>query len=210
MRRLPFDPVPVEQRQELANRLIAYTKAFRGKHWDSLYDLAADVNKRRSDGSLMSRKTFGLLMTRGDDWYRLLKFMAMRTEMTSAGQFDVYGCGEFPSGEKVPERVAVAVRAVREHDAWSFTTWDYFDPRQPCSNLSDPGWKPSHHVRLESLPEVVCVIGTCTLQNYENRCVFSRLGKAGRRNNRFASRDRTSVPVPVLIARIPAATVDEG
>ena len=97
-----FDPVPVEQRQELANRLIAYTKAFRGKHWDSLYDLAADVNKRRSDGSLMSRKTFGLLMTRGDDWYRLLKFMAMRTEMTSAGQFDVYGSGEFRAAKNSP------------------------------------------------------------------------------------------------------------
>ena len=83
--------------------------------------------------------------------------------MTSAGQFDVYGCGEFPSGEKKPERVAVAVRAVREHDTWFFTTWDYFDPRQPCSNLSDPAWKPSHDLRLEYLPEVVCVIGVCTL-----------------------------------------------
>jgi hypothetical protein len=27
----PFGPVPVEQRKELANRLIAYTKASRGK-----------------------------------------------------------------------------------------------------------------------------------------------------------------------------------
>jgi hypothetical protein len=159
----PFGPVPVEQRKELANRLIAYTKAFRGKHWDSLYDLAADVNKRLSDGSPMSRKTFGVLMKDGDDWYRLLKFTPIRTEMTPAGQVDVYGCGEFPSGEKEPERVAVAVRAVREHDAWFFTTWDYFDPRQPCSNLSDPAWKPSHHLGLEYLPQVACVISTCTL-----------------------------------------------
>jgi hypothetical protein len=159
----PFDPVPVEQRKELANRLIAYTKAFRGKHWDSLYDLAADVNKRRIDGSLMSRKTFGVLMKRGDDWYRLLKFTPIRTEMTSPGQFDVYGCGEFPSGEKAPERVAVAVRAVREHDGWFFTTWDYLDPREPCSNLSDPAWKPSPHLSLEYLPEVVCVIRICTI-----------------------------------------------
>jgi hypothetical protein len=159
----PFGPVPVEQRKELANRLIAYTKAFRGKRWDSLYDLAADVNKRRSDGSPIGRKTFGALMKRGDDWYRLLKFTPIRTEIAPAGQFDVYGCGEFPSGEKEPERVAVAVRAAREHDAWFFTTWDYFDPRQSCSNRSDPAWKPSHHLSLEYLPEVVCLIGTCTL-----------------------------------------------
>ena len=159
----PFGPVPVAQRNELANRLIDYTDAFRGRDWDSLYDLAADVNKKRSDGRRMSRKTFSQLMNDGFDSYRLLKFTPIRTEMTSAGQFDVYGCGEFPSGEKKPERVAVAVRAVREHDAWFFTTWDYFDPRQPCSNLSDPAWKPSHHLRLEYLPEVVCVIGVCTL-----------------------------------------------
>lgn len=159
----PFGPVPVEQRDELAKRLISYTYAFRGKDWDSLYHLAADVNKRRSDGSRMSKKMFGALMKGGDDWYRLLKFTPIRSEMTPAGQFDVYGCGEFPSGDKKPERVAVAVRAVREHNAWSFTTWDYFDPRQPCSNLTDPTWKPSHHLRLEYLPEVACVIRICTL-----------------------------------------------
>jgi len=159
----PFGPVPPAQRKELAKRLIEYTDAFRGRNWDSLYDLAADVNKKRSDGRRMSRKTFSQLMNDGFDSYRLLKFTPIRTEMTSAGQFDVYGCGEFPSGEKKPERVAVAVRAVREHDTWFFTTWDYFDPRQPCSNLSDPAWKPSHHLRLEYLPEVVCVIGVCTL-----------------------------------------------
>jgi hypothetical protein len=37
----PFSSVPIEQRKELANRLVAFTKAFRGKHWDSLYNLAA-------------------------------------------------------------------------------------------------------------------------------------------------------------------------
>jgi len=160
----PFGPVPPAQRKELAKRLIEYTDAFRGRNWDSLYDLAADVNKKRSDGKRISRKTFGRLMKdEEDDWYQLLKFTPIRTEITPAGQFDVYGCGEFLSGEEKPERVAVAVRAVREHDTWFFTTWDYFDPRQPCSNLSDPAWKPSHHLRLEYLPEVVCVIGVCTL-----------------------------------------------
>jgi hypothetical protein len=160
----PFGPVPPAQRKELANRLIEYTDAFRGRNWNSLYDLAADVNKKRSDGKRISRKTFGRLMKdEEDDWYQLLKFTPIRTEITPAGQFDVYGCGEFVSGEEKPERVAVAVRAVREHGAWFFTNWDYFDPCQPCSNLSDPAWKPSHYLRLEYLPEVVCVIGVCTL-----------------------------------------------
>ena len=159
----PFGPVPVEQRNELAHRLMDYTEAFRGKNWDSLYDLAADVNKKRNNGKRMGRKTFRALMRGGDDWYRLLKFTPIRTEMTPVGQFDVYGCGEFPSGNKKPERVAVAVRAVRERNAWFFTTWDYFDPRQTCASLSDPAWEPSHHLRLEYLPEVVCVIRTCTL-----------------------------------------------
>jgi hypothetical protein len=111
----------------------------------------------------MNRKKFGALMKGGDDWYRLLKFTPIRTEMTSAGQFDVYGCGEFPSGDKNRERVAVVVRAVREHDGWFFTAWDYFDPRQPCFNLSDPAWKPLHHLSLEYLPEVVCLNRICTL-----------------------------------------------
>jgi hypothetical protein len=159
----PFDPVPADERNELANRLSDYTDAFRGKNWNSFYDLAADVNKRLIDGRHMSRKTFGRLMKDDSDWYRLLKFTPIRTEATPAGQFDVYGCGEFPSGDKKPERVAVGVRPVREHGAWFFTTWDYFDPRQLCSNLSDPAWKPSHHLSLEYLPEVVCVIGVCTL-----------------------------------------------
>ena len=108
----PFGPVPAAQRNELANRLTDYTDAFRARNWDSLYDLAADVNEKRSDGRRMSRKTFGQLLKDGFDSYRLLKFTPIRTEMTSGGQFDVYGCGEFPSGEKKPERVAVAVRAV--------------------------------------------------------------------------------------------------
>src|ERR1035438_3802260 len=158
----PFTPVPVDQRKELASRLIDYTAAFRWKDWGSLYDLVADVDKRRSDGSRMSRKTFSRLMKGDSDWYRLVKFTPIRTEMTPAGQFDVYGCGEFPSGEKA-ERVAVGIRAVREHDEWFFTSWDYFDRRQPCSNLAHPAWKPSHHLSLEYLPEVACVIAICTL-----------------------------------------------
>jgi len=138
-----------------------YTEAFRWKDWDSLYDLAADVNKKRNDGEPMSRKQFRWAMKEGFDAWRLLKFTPIRTEMTAPGQFDVYGCGEFPSGERKPEPVAVAVRAVREHDGWFFTSWAYFDPRQPCSNLAHPAWKPSRNLSLEFLPEVACDIRVC-------------------------------------------------
>ncbi len=158
----PFGPVPVEQRKDLAKRLNDYTGAFRSKDWDSLYELAADVNKKRNDGSPMSKKEFRWAMKEGFDAWRLLRFTPIRTEMTAPGQFDVYGCGEFPSGERKPDRVAVAVRAVREHDAWFFTSWAYLYPRQPCSNLSDPAWTPSRHLSLEYLPELTCDIFACT------------------------------------------------
>ena len=143
--------------------MVDFTTAFRGKDWYSLYDLVSEVNKRLRDGTPMSRKTFGRDMESGFDSYRLLKFTPIRTEATPGGQFDIYGCGEFPSGGEKPERVAVAVRAVREHDDWFFTTWDYFDPREPCSNLSDPAWTPSRYLRLNYLPELVCDLNTCTL-----------------------------------------------
>jgi hypothetical protein len=159
----PFIPVPVDQRNALANRLIHYTDAFRARDWDSLYDLVSDVNKTLNDGTRMGRQTFAQDMESGFDSYRLLTFTPIRTEMTPERQFDVYGCGEFPIGDKKTERVAVAVRAVREHDGWFFTTWDYFDPREPCSNVSDPAWKPSHNLRLSYLPELVCDINVCIL-----------------------------------------------
>ena len=159
----PFAPVPVDQRKALASRLKDYTNAFRRKDWNSLYDLASDVNKKRSDGTRISRMTFGRVMKDDSEWYRLLEFTPIRAEMTQSGQFDLYGCGEFPSGEKDPEHVAVAVRAVREHYRWVFTTWDYFDPREPCSNLSDPAWKPSRHLSLDYLPELACVINVCEI-----------------------------------------------
>jgi hypothetical protein len=162
--KVPFIPVPADQRKALAERLIHFTDAFRSKDWNSLYDLVSDVNKTHFGGSRLDRKIFARAMEDGDDWDRLLKFTPIRTEMASAGQFDVYGCGEFPSGEKEPERVAVAVRAVREHDRWFFTAWDYFDPREPCSNVSDPAWRPSHYssLRLSFLPELVCLVNVCT------------------------------------------------
>jgi hypothetical protein len=160
----PFSSVPVDQRKALAKRLIDYTNAFRAKDWKSLYNLVSEVNRPVSNGSRPGKKMFARAMEDGDDWDRLLKFTPIRTEMASAGQFDVYGCGEFPSGEKDPERVAVAVRAVREHGRWFFTAWDYFDPREPCSNVSDPAWRPSHYssLRLSFLPELACLVNVCT------------------------------------------------
>jgi len=160
----PFIPVPVDQRKALAKRLIHYTDAFRAKDWYSLYNLVSEVNKIHSGGSRIGRKIFARVMEDGDDWDRLLKFAPIRTEMVSAGEFNNYGCGEFPSGEKEPERVAVAVRAVREHERWFFTAWDYFDPREACSNVSDPAWRPSHvlSLRLSYLPELACIVNVCT------------------------------------------------
>jgi hypothetical protein len=158
----PFSPVPVAQRDDLANRLVLYTDAFRAKDWYSLFDLVSDVNKTLRDGTRMDRNTFAREMENGFDSYRLLKFTPIRTENTPRDQFDVYGCGEFPSGATT-QRVVVAVRAVREHNEWFFTTWDYPDPRKPCSDLSDPGWKPSRNLRLNYLPQLVCVLNPCTL-----------------------------------------------
>ena len=159
----PFDLLPVRERAELANRLRKYTQAFRGRDWNSLYGLAADVNKRRPDGKRLGRKTFAYAMAQGYDSYRLLRFTPIRSEMISDGELNVYGCGMFPSGLKEPERIAVGVRAVREHNEWYFTAWDYFDPRQPCSNLSDPAWKPSPYLKLDFLPELTCYLNVCTL-----------------------------------------------
>jgi hypothetical protein len=158
----PFTPVPVDQRTELANRLADYTRAFRRGNWYALYNLVSDVNKIRPDGKRMSKRTFAHVMA-GDDFYRLPRFTPIRTEAASGDAFDVYGCGEFPDGEKQPERIVVAVRAVREHDGWFFTAWDYPDPRESCSALSDPAWKPSQYLRLDYLPQVTCLVKFCTL-----------------------------------------------
>jgi len=160
----PFSPVPVVQRRTLAKRLIHYTDAFRSKDWYSLYDLVSGVNRTHFGGSHLDRKIFARAMEDGDDWDRLLKFTPIRTEVASSGPFDVYGCGEFPSGEKDPERVAVAVRAVRENGRWFFTAWDYFDPREPCSSVSEPAWRPLHYssLRLSFLPELACLVNVCT------------------------------------------------
>lgn len=159
----PFDPVPIRERAELANRLRKYTEAFRGRDWNSIYDLASSVNKRGSDGRRLGRKTFAYAMAQGYDSYRLLRFTPIRSEMISDAEINVYGCGMFPSGDKESERVAVGIRVVREHNEWFFTAWDYFDPRQPCSNLSDPAWKPSPNLKLDFLPELTCYVKFCTL-----------------------------------------------
>lgn len=158
----PLDPVPVRQRAELAARLRKYTEAFRRRDWNSLYDLASAVNKRLSDGRRLGRKTFAYAMNWGYDSHRLTRFTPIRTEMISDKEFNIYGCGVFPSGDKEPERVAVGVRAVREHGEWFFTAWDYFDPRLPCSNLSDPNWKPLPYLRLDFLPELTCYLAICS------------------------------------------------
>jgi hypothetical protein len=71
----PFSPVPVAQRDDLANRLVLYTDAFRAKDWYSLFDLVSDVNKTLRDGTRMDRNTFAREMENGFDSYRLLKLL---------------------------------------------------------------------------------------------------------------------------------------
>jgi hypothetical protein len=173
----PFAVVPTNQRAALTNRLIAYTTAFRKKDWASLYDLVSDENKINhkpvfsSETKKMSfvrvtvsRRAFIRDMHGTYDLQRLIKFVPVRTDVAGVGAFNVYGCGELPSGNEKIERIA-AVRAVREHGDWYFTNWDYPDPPEPCSNLSDPAWKPARYLQQldEPMAQVTCILETCEL-----------------------------------------------
>ena len=158
----PLDPVPKSQRPALAKQLVAYTSAFRKKNWANLYDLVADQNKIVFDKLKVSRRKFIGDMRDTYDLERLVKFTPIRTDTVAQGTFDIYGCGELPYGKEKIERIA-AVRAVREHGGWRFTNWDYPDPPEPCSNLSDPNWK-ARNLRLdEPMRQVRCDLYTCTL-----------------------------------------------
>jgi hypothetical protein len=160
----PFAPVPIGQRAALTNRLVAYTTAFRKKDWASLYDLVSDQNKISFNKLKVTRRVFIRDMQGTYDLQRLIKFAPVRTEVAGAGAFNIFGCGELPYGEEKIERIA-AVRAVREHGGWLFTNWDYPDPPEPCSRLSDPAWKPSRYMQRldESMLQLSCDLNTCTL-----------------------------------------------
>jgi hypothetical protein len=84
--------------------------------------------------------------------------------VAGVGAFNVYGCSELPYGNETIERIA-AVRAVREHGDWYFTNWDYPDPPEPCSHLSDPAWMPARYMQRldESMYQVTCELHECTL-----------------------------------------------
>ncbi len=163
----PFAPVPMGQRLALTKRLIAYTSAFRKKDWASLYDLVSDQNKFDFNHKLkVNRHTFIRDMQGTYNLQRLIKFAPVRTDNNGSGNFDIYydiyGCGELPYGNEKIERIA-AVRAVREHGDWFFTNWDYPDPPEPCSHLSDPAWK-ARNLRLgEPMSQIACELNTCTL-----------------------------------------------
>lgn len=174
----PFVPVPPNQRTALTRRLISYTTAFRQKDWTSLYDLVSDENKishgkpvfssRTNQMSFVtvkvSRRAFIRDMQGTYDLQRLIRFAPVRTDVAGAGAFNIYGCGELPYGNERIERVA-AVRAVLEHGEWYFTNWDYPDPPEPCSRLSDPAWKPARYMQRldEPMSQVTCELQTCTL-----------------------------------------------
>lgn len=158
-----FEPVPEEQRARLDERLKEVTAAYRQKDWAELFELVSDANRKHSDGKPVDKATFAYEMGGGFNAYRLLKFEPAHTVNAWGANYDVYGCGEFPIGTLKPERIVVAVRVVREHDDWFYTTWDYPDPRLECSTLEDPEWKPSPSLRMEFLPQLVCIIHICTL-----------------------------------------------
>ena len=161
--KIPLAPVPAGQRPALAKRLTLYTNAFRTKDWAALYDLVSDGNKTDFNGKVkVTKRIFVRDMHGSYDLQRLIKFAPVRTEADPLG-FDVYGCGEIPYGNEKLERVA-AVRAVREHGNWFFANWDYVDPPEPCSHLSDPAWKPKIPLKLDTpMLQVSCELFTCTL-----------------------------------------------
>lgn len=158
----PLAPVPVDQRAGLTKRLRAYTEAFRKKDWASLYDLVSDQNKISFNKLKVTRRVFVRDMQGTYDLQRLIRFVPVRTDRDGTEGFDIYGCGKLPYGDQTIERIA-AVQAVREHGNWYFTNWDYADPPEPCSNLSDPAWK-ARNLRIgESMLQVSCELTLCTL-----------------------------------------------
>lgn len=160
----PLAAVPKDQRLTLTKRLSAYTAAFRKEDWAGLYDLVSDENKINFNKLKVTRRVFVRDMQGTSDLQWLIKFIPVRTETVSPGIFNIYGCGHLPGGDEDIERIA-AVRAVREHGDWYFNNWDYPDPPEPCSHLSDPFWKPSHYMQLldEPMLQVSCELVTCTL-----------------------------------------------
>jgi hypothetical protein len=162
--RTPLAPVPANQRVGLISRLNAYTMAFRKKDWAGLYDLVSDENKIRAGKLKVNRRMFIRDMQGTYDLQRLIKFTPLKTEVISQGIFNIYGCGELPSGDEKIERIA-AVRAVWEHGNWYFTNWDYPDPPEPCSNLSDSAWKPARYLQQLDGPmlQLSCELNICTL-----------------------------------------------
>jgi hypothetical protein len=159
----PFAPVPKEQRSRLEHRLKLMTAAYRDKDWAALFELISDENRTTNEGKPLTEAAFAQQMSGGFDAYRLVKFEPAHTVQVFGGNYDVYGCGEFPSGAAQPQRFVVAVREVREHDDWLFTTWDYPDPRQDCRTLQDPDWKPSANLRLDFLPQLTCILKICQI-----------------------------------------------
>ncbi len=160
----PFASVPASHRSLLKKRLTAYTEAFRSKDWAALYGLVSDQNKISvEDGKdKVNKDMFVRDMQGTGDLQRLSKLTPIRTEISILG-YDIYGCAEIPYGNQKLTRIA-AVRAVWEHDNWYFTTWAYADPPEPCSNLSNPAWKPQLPLRLDGpMSQLTCDLYTCEL-----------------------------------------------
>ncbi|HXM09513.1 MAG TPA: hypothetical protein VN946_06160 [Terriglobales bacterium] len=157
----PFGPVPANERPLLAKRLNAYTNSFRNKQWGKLYDFVSDANKNSpfNGKEQVNKHRFISAMQNTYEMRHLQKFTPVRTESGILG-YDVYGCGEVPGRDET----IVAIRAIWEHGNWFFTDWQYTDPWEACSHLSDSAWKPQMPLRLDGpMMELLCILNVCEI-----------------------------------------------
>lgn len=139
----PLSEIPAAHREALTKKLSSYVEAYRGRKWDTLYDLVSDTGKGDAD-----RQTFIAAMKHehGIDFAQmpdLLQFNPDRSEKNGDG-FDVYGCGKARREGMMFNGIAVA-HAVFENNDWFFTGWMFTEfPNEPCKAIVDPKWQPSN------------------------------------------------------------------
>jgi len=137
----PLGAVRDEERKELATRLNEYVRAYKDRNWSELYSLVSQIGKDRVDRatftSVMKSKHGGRAYSAMPD---LEAFDPAQSRQDGDG-IDIYGCAKARREGQRFKGVAV-VHAVREHDSWVFSGWNFTEfPNQACGTLSDPGWR---------------------------------------------------------------------
>jgi hypothetical protein len=137
----PFSVLRKPEQAEIAKRLSEYVRAYKDRNWSKLYLLVSELGKNRVD-----RATFTSAMEdkHGDRRYSAMPdleaFEPVHSRQDGDG-IDIYGCAKAKREGQRFKGVAV-VHAVHEHEIWVFSGWRFTEfPNQPCSTLSDPGWK---------------------------------------------------------------------